>query len=109
MTADSTAQIAVVQTCYLLQVPVYIVGVVGTRLLCAMSGNSVLLRTGLVGVCFNIVGNLAFSSVWGVAGIALSTSCVYVVTTTIVYHELKTRIRKMGPVGVADERLALAA
>ena len=60
MTSSEVGEISVVQIYYLLQVPFYLVGTLGARLLNAMGGNRVLLRNAAVNVVCNVVGNLVF-------------------------------------------------
>ncbi|MGB0392013.1 MAG: murein biosynthesis integral membrane protein MurJ [Salibacteraceae bacterium] len=62
---------------YILQLPFYIGGVVLSRLLSAMNKTKVLFLFSFCGLSLNIILNLVFTQIWGVAGIALSTSCVY--------------------------------
>ncbi len=109
VTSDAVAEIATIQRCYLLQVPVFILGVIGARLLTALGQAGVLLRISALNLVLNVVGNLVFSRFFGAAGIALSTSCVYLVSTTLVFAALRTRLGKPAPVGSLARQPARAA
>lgn len=103
MDRDATRLVARVQQYYLLQLPFYTVGMLGIRLLNAMHGNEALLKIAGINVVVNIVGNLVFSYYLGVAGIALSTSLVYVEACAVVYLIVWSRLRSAtGHGGIAS-------
>jgi putative peptidoglycan lipid II flippase len=102
--------ISLVQIFYLLQVPFYIVGTLGARLLNTLNGNHVLLRNSVINVVCNIVGNLIFIRWFGVCGIAISTSCMYIVSTLLIYHAVHSKLRQMRPIcGTPQAATVLAA
>jgi putative peptidoglycan lipid II flippase len=74
-----------IQACYLLQVPFYLLSIVGVRLLSALQRNRIIMWIAFANVILN--GILAYVLMhWiGVAGIALSTSFVYLFSTSIVF------------------------
>jgi putative peptidoglycan lipid II flippase len=81
---EDTALVSFIQQMYLLQVPFLVIGLLGVRLLVAMSRNHLLTFMSVVNLVVNVVGNLIFMRWFGAAGIALSTSVVYVVSMTMI-------------------------
>ncbi len=108
MTAETASLIAIVQMCYLLQVPIYFVGIVASRLLTAMGENRTMLRISGVNLAVNVIGNFIFMHWFGVAGIALSTTCVYFISTALIYRAVRSRLRDFGHASNAQD-LAYAA
>jgi putative peptidoglycan lipid II flippase len=73
-----------VQICYALQIPFYICCSLFVRFLASLRRNDVLLYIAAGSLALDIVFNLLLMRIWGVAGIALSTSLVYVFTFVAV-------------------------
>ncbi len=71
-----------------LQIPFYMLAQIGVRFISALKKNSVLMMVSGVNMVLNIVFNLILMRYWGVAGIALSTSLVYVVACSLVYTSI---------------------
>jgi putative peptidoglycan lipid II flippase len=71
-----------------LQIPFYMLAQIGVRLISALKRNSMLMVIAGVNMVLNIVFNLILMRYWGVAGIALSTSFVYVVACGLVYASI---------------------
>ena len=69
-----------VQICYLIQVPFYILGLLYVRFLSSVKRNDVLMYGAGISLVLDIILNLILMRRWGVAGIALSTSCVYAIS-----------------------------
>jgi len=84
-TAEDTLQVAQVQVFYLLQLPFYMLGILGVRLISALAKNEILLKISFVNLVVNIIGNYLFMQYFGVAGIALSTAMVYLLSTGMIY------------------------
>lgn len=82
--ADDTALVTDVQRMYLLQIPFFLVGVFCVRLLNALSKNYLVMIICVVNLIVNVVGNLIFMRWFGVSGIALSTSIVYMVSMVLI-------------------------
>ena len=78
--AADTAAVARVQAFCAVQLPGYLFGILGSRVLSALRREWELLAICVVGAVLNVVGNLVLSRWLGVAGIALSTGVVYAVT-----------------------------
>jgi putative peptidoglycan lipid II flippase len=102
MTREAVASIAQIQACYVLQVPFYLMSILGVRLLSAMSLNRIIMRIAAFNVVLNVVADYLFMRAIGVAGIALSTSLVYFVSTVAVFVSLTFELR--GRTQMADRR-----
>jgi len=83
-TPADTVLVSKVQTCYLIQLPFYILAILFVRFLSAAKRNDVLMYGAGIGLILDVVLNLVFMRYWGVAGIALSTSAVYACTLAYV-------------------------
>ncbi len=64
----------------------------GSRLLSAMNGNRILLAIGAMNLLMNVVGNLAFMHWFGVNGIAMSTSLMFLVATLTTFAAIRYRL-----------------
>ncbi len=76
-TSADTDLVSWVQICYAPQIPFYICALLFLRFLSAVRRNDVLMYGAALSLVVDIVLNLVFMRMWGVAGIALSTSVVY--------------------------------
>ena len=76
-TPDDTAEVAGIQSLLALQIPFYIVSIIGTRLMNALKLNQVLMALAAISLLLNVVLNYIFMQFWGLRGIALATSLVY--------------------------------
>jgi putative peptidoglycan lipid II flippase len=79
-TATETITVANVQSAYLLQLPVHLLGILYVRLISALQANRLLTIGSAVNLAVNIALNVVFMRWFGVAGIALSTAGVYAVS-----------------------------
>jgi putative peptidoglycan lipid II flippase len=75
--------VSTIQSYYLLQFPFHLTGMLFVRLITAAGRNHILLMIGLLSVAVNLVGNIVLSRHFGVAGIALSTSFAYLVSSAL--------------------------
>ncbi len=98
--ADSQVVAAVILA-YLGMIPFFVAGIVAVQAVTARAGNVVLLAIGIVNLVVNVVGNIVLSRWFGVAGIALSTVCVYAISATILLAWLRLRLSGAadGPAG----------
>ena len=62
----------------------------------ALGRAGTLLRLSALNLVLNVVGNVVFMRMFGVAGIALSTSCVYLVSTTLLFVALRMHLAKLA-------------
>ncbi|MCC6244306.1 MAG: polysaccharide biosynthesis C-terminal domain-containing protein [Gemmatimonadaceae bacterium] len=79
-TATESTSVAAIQSAYLLQIPVHLLGIVYVRLASALEANRLLTVGSAVNLVANIVLNVVFMRWYGAKGIALSTACVYAVS-----------------------------
>jgi putative peptidoglycan lipid II flippase len=83
--ADDTAQVTLIQQMYLIQIPFVMVGILGGRLLIAMSKMYLLSIMAVINLAVVVVGNLVLMRWLGVSGIALATSIMYIVSTAMIW------------------------
>ncbi|MEK6302026.1 MAG: lipid II flippase MurJ [Acidobacteriota bacterium] len=76
-TPVDTLQVAEVQRLYILQLPVYLAGMLFVRLLSALKANRILMWGTVISFVLNIALDYVLMRWLGVAGIALSTTLVY--------------------------------
>jgi putative peptidoglycan lipid II flippase len=84
-TEADTRTVAPVQAMYLLQVPVYIVGMLFVRLVSALKANHLMMWSNVLNLSLCIVLTYVLIQWWGVAGIALATSIIYLVNTCVLF------------------------
>ncbi|MBL0170015.1 MAG: polysaccharide biosynthesis C-terminal domain-containing protein [Gemmatimonadaceae bacterium] len=121
-TAAETATVATVQSAYLLQLPVHLLGILYVRLISALQANRLLSIGSAVNLAVNIALNVVFMRWFGVAGIALSTagvyalSCVFLATAAhrrLAHAERDSQARfassPAAPASPAEGRCASAA
>jgi putative peptidoglycan lipid II flippase len=87
-TALDTSVVSHVEAWLALQVPFYVLGNMAVRLISALKRNGVLLAIAAVNTVLNAVLNWVLMWRYGVAGIALSTSIVYLVSCILVFSSL---------------------
>ncbi len=92
--SDDTLVVSRVQACYALQIPFYTLSLFGVRLLSALSRNQTLMWICLVNLVVNAAGNYLLMQWLGVAGIALSTSVVYLVSLGLIALALRAELRR---------------
>lgn len=100
-TSADTVQVARIQMLYLAQLPFHLTGMLFVRFISAMSLNRVLMWVSIATSLVNVAGNYVLSIYLGAAGIALSTSIVYLFTfvATLLYSR-----RKLGALCAAALR-----
>lgn len=81
---SDTAAVAPIQAWYALQLPCYLVGTLGARVLSALRFNQALGLIGASNFLLNIVLNLIFIQWLGLQGIALATVVVYVTSAIMI-------------------------
>jgi putative peptidoglycan lipid II flippase len=105
-TASHTALVANVQSAYLLQLPVHLLGILYVRLISALRANRFLTISATVCVIANIALDIVFMRRFGVSGIALATASIYTISCgilgTAAYHALR-RMERATAVRHADE------
>jgi putative peptidoglycan lipid II flippase len=76
-TAKETHLTAQILSAYALQIPFYIAGMLVVKLLTSLRLNQILMWVSVYNLIINIGLNYLFLQLFGIQGIALSTSCVY--------------------------------
>ncbi len=69
--------------------PFYMVGIIVVRLLSSLRANRFLFFISGINLVLNVIFNVIFMKWWGVTGLALSTSAVYVISYFMLSHTLK--------------------
>ena len=95
-TAADTGVVSRVQAFLSLQIPFYFLSNLGVRLVSALKRNWVLMVIAGVNMVVNIILNLILMRYIGVAGIALSTSFVYLVSCALVYASIAKSLQRLG-------------
>ena len=89
-TAEDTQIVSRIQSCYALQIPFYVAGIMIVRLISSLKGNYILMKASMLNLILNIVLNFVLLKWMGVSGIALSTSFVMLYSYLYVsYHSSK--------------------
>jgi len=83
-TAADTTLVSRVQICYALQIPFFVWSILFVRFITSIRRNDILMYASAINLVLDIVLNLELMRVWQVAGIALSTSIVYMVSFAMV-------------------------
>ncbi len=84
-TEAHTRQVAWVQSLALLQITPFALGILAVRLLSSLKANHILMWGSAISLVLTIVLNYLFIQSLGVAGIALATSLMYVVSMCFLY------------------------
>lgn len=87
--AEDTRVVTHVQAMYLLQIPFYLTGTIYVRLISALGRNAILMWGAAISLPLNAAMNLVLMDYIGVAGIALSTSIVYLVSWIYLSWSIK--------------------
>ncbi len=95
-TRADTLQVARIQAFYFLQFPFHMTGILFVRLISAAADNRALLWISIVNAVVNVAANWVFSRFLGVAGIALSTSLVYLISCLLAVACARRRLRLLG-------------
>jgi putative peptidoglycan lipid II flippase len=92
-TAADSHWVSQVQVMYLLQLPFYTTGILFVRLIECLQASKVLMWGTVISAVLNVTLDYALMQVMGVAGIALATSFVYVVSCIYLGTMLRRRLR----------------
>jgi putative peptidoglycan lipid II flippase len=93
--AEDTALVARIQTGFALQLPFHLCGIIIVKLISAMQANHILVYSAIVSVSLNLLLNVVFMHWFGIAGIALSTSCVYIFAFSFLLWSWQRLSRKL--------------
>lgn len=99
-TAADTRVVFWTQVCFLIQIPFYTLGILAVRLISALQVNRLLMWGSAISLVLNGVLDYVLMQKLGVAGIALATSLVYIVSFVylciMATRTLRGRIRATG-------------
>ncbi|MEO1466611.1 MAG: lipid II flippase MurJ, partial [Cyanobacteria bacterium J06633_1] len=95
-TPEDTQLVSQIQIFYALQIPFYISAIFVVRLINSLGINHFLAWGSAINLGANIVANYAFVMWIGVKGIALSTSCVYLISFTFLYILTNKHLKKIS-------------
>ena len=96
-TPEDTAVVSTIQKYLLLQILPFSLGVIAVRLVNALGANQILMYGALINGVVNVVLNWLLMRWMGIAGIALSTSIVYLVSCVFLWYHALRRLRQSGP------------
>jgi putative peptidoglycan lipid II flippase len=82
---EDTRVVAGVQALASLQIPFFLAGILVVRTISSLSANQILIWGNVLNLTVNVALNLLFMRSLGVAGIALSTSVMYLVSLAFLY------------------------
>jgi len=88
--AGDTSEVAFILIFFSLQLPFYTGSILIVRMISSLMLNRIMLYGNIISVILNVGLNYLFAQQFGVAGIALSTSCVYLVSFIFLFVFLKT-------------------
>jgi putative peptidoglycan lipid II flippase len=92
-TATDTLLVSQIQAMYILQLPFYTLGILCVRLISSLEANYILMWGTVISFAVNISLDIVFMRFFGVAGIALSTTIVYLISwiflSTMLHRKLK--------------------
>ena len=94
--AEDTQLVSQIQLCYALQIPFYVSAIFVVRLVNSLGVNHFLAWGAGINLLANIVLNYVFVRSIGIKGIALSTSCVYLISFTFLYILTKKHLEKIS-------------
>lgn len=96
-TANDTSVVAQIQALYALQIPFYVANILMIRLITSMRMNYLMTWTCAINLFSNILFNLLFIRWIGIAGIALSTSLVYVICFFVNFIFVTRKVKTINP------------
>ena len=95
-TASDTGAVVLVQQAYLVQLPLYLVGILGGRMLMALNAYRFLFWLNAIAFTLNGGFDWLLSRLFGLPGIALANSAVFLVSTPAILWVLRGKLREMG-------------
>jgi len=85
-TAGDTAIVSSVQSLFAFQIPFYVASIVVVRLISSLRANHILMWGAAINLFTNVILNIVFIHFIGLKGIALSTSCVYLISFVFLFY-----------------------
>ncbi|GGZ70392.1 putative lipid II flippase MurJ [Algibacter mikhailovii] len=84
-TAENTKTVSQIQIIFLIYTPFAVCGMVIVKFLTSLNENNFMALVSLIGVSLNVVFDLIFMKYYGLYGIALATTGVMIIRTSILY------------------------
>jgi putative peptidoglycan lipid II flippase len=103
-TAGDARTVANIQSCFAIQIPFYIGCMLVVRLISAMRTNQILIIGSAYNLTINIGLNYLFMQWMGVAGIALSTSFVYIFSFVYLLSFVIRNLKEIDSLGLTPEQ-----
>jgi len=100
-TSADTQVVALVQICYCLQIPFQALCILFARFISSVRRNDLLMYASATNLTVNIVMDIVLMRIWGIAGIALSTAIVSVVSLLFLSISSIKLLRQQAPGTVA--------
>jgi putative peptidoglycan lipid II flippase len=94
-TPGDTDIVARVQSAYVLQIPSFVAGIIGVRLLTALRRNQDIMRINAISLVLNATADYLLMRVFGVPGIALATALVYLCSASLIFYCVFIQLRKV--------------
>jgi putative peptidoglycan lipid II flippase len=94
--AEDTQLVSQIQVCYALQIPFYVSAIFVVKLINSLGVNHFLAWGSAINLIANIFGNFVLMNWIGVAGIALSTSGVYLISFVFLYILTNKHLQKIS-------------
>lgn len=94
-TAENTQLVSQIQILYALEIPFYIASIFVVKLINSLGINHYLAWGSAINLIANIIGNYVFSFWLGVAGLALSTSLVHLISFVFLYTLTNKHLQKI--------------
>jgi putative peptidoglycan lipid II flippase len=93
--AEDTHRVSQVQAVFSLQIPFHVGGILAVRIISSLQKNHFLIWASGFNLFLKLVLNYIFIKWLGVAGIALSTSCMYLGSFILVYIFIRTSFQNL--------------
>jgi len=103
--AEDSRRVALAQSLLALQIPFYALGILHVRLISSLKANRLLFWGTCISVVVNVGMNLLFMRWLGVAGIALSTSTVYIVSFCYLRLSLLRELRRAERMAMEESQV----
>jgi putative peptidoglycan lipid II flippase len=91
-TSETTVAVSRVQ-CYLaMQIPFYVLAMLGSRMLSALDSNAIVMRIGALTLVLNVALDYVLMQWFGVDGIAMATALVYAVAAVVTLAAIRAKL-----------------
>lgn len=94
-TAEQSLQVSGVQSVYMLQMPVYLMGVLALRVLNSMGAYRVLVVAAAAALLINFVSSWLFMQYWGLIGVAWGTNLAFGVWAVVISYSAVAKVRDL--------------